>query len=778
MKKHAAGLLFIPAFLFFLFPPSIVSARITREDFAFLNTYRIKELEIQSVEESSFKLQEGGIEPELQNTINTSLEKAFDYILARQSLDGSWKDVVDSATNYTAYYIILMHYLERVDAERQSKAARYILSKQLEGGPWVSFPGGPPDTSLTLMNYFALKLAGLDPDLPSMAAARQYLESNLQLGSIAGWDLFIMAFMGQLPLEIIAGPYPKAIIFLPDFLPNIKDLPTVPRIAVIPALLLVQPEAVFAADGAAGLSDLTLIRNINSKYADSSMLDESPALRNSGLTMLMQAIRIMGQEAAIVQATAQEGAPGLFLPDSFNSGSLPLCFDSAGPDRNTTEFLTRIKTITQRAPVDWGLFVADCLSPEHRLFESIKKIPEKSGLFYANSLLTVFYLAALKTIDCGQHPSISRIEVEALIARGLAGLADLSVEDDEYLFMPLVKSDIWDTAHMLGHLQAYNPANKDIAANLTSGIVFLLDRQSRTFSEWKRHNLFGLPGGWGFEDHNVRQPDPDDTSMVLRALYPHVPADRAIREAFQRGANWLLSMRNDDGGFPMFERQGDGIYNFTPLVAEYSPVQAMYDESLLEMSARIATVMMKDLGFTALDYEIKKIAGLIKEQRDGMLFESIWFANFIFATATVNRFLALAGEDMTEDIYRNTNAWMNGLQHADGGWGESPASFYGSGYVDFSQSSPLITSAVISSKIDQLLHSDLADYDTEFPVIKKGLEFLVASQNAEGFWDEPTFVNSYMPREKMHCNYGLATKLAPYDGLLNGLKFLNGLQAE
>jgi len=770
VKKNLNILILFNLLPLFILPTGSVSARISREDFAFLNTYRIDEDEIKTVDESSFKFQEGeGIETDLQKNINRSLGKAFEYILEKQSSDGSWKDIVDSGTNYTNNYIILMHYLNKIDLVKQSKAVKYILSQQTQEGVWTSFPGGPADKSLTLMNYFALKLAGSDPDSYPMLQARNFLEKNLELSDIAGWDIFVLVFMGQLPLSIIDGPYPKELIFLPDFLPNFKDLPTVPRIAIIPALLLVQKDSVADLAAEEGLSDLSLFNTIKNEYADSSLLVGSPALKNSGFFKLVKAIKLLKQEASVLNVPAEEG---LFDPPLFYNAFL-----GESPVQENCGFFKLVKAIREKAPEAWWLVTADSMSPDYTLFEYIKKIPEKSGLFYANSQLTVFYLAALKNIDCTQQPSISCAEVEAVMANGLQGLADLAVENEEHLFMPLVKCEIWDTANLLGHLQAYNPLHKNITDNLNSGITFLLDRQSNIVSEWKRHNPFGKPGGWGFEDHNVRQPDPDDTSLVLKVLIPHILSDDTIKDSFQRGANWLLSMKNDDGGFPMFERQGDGIYNLTPLVSSLSPVDAVYDESLLEMSARIATVMIKDLGFTSEDYDIKKIAALIVSKRNGTLWESVWFTNYIFATATVNRFLALAGEDVTAPVYRETNAWVNSKQHPDGGWGESPASFYGEGYVDFPYSSPLITSAVISSKIDQLVKTKLADNETELPVIKKGLEFLIASQNEEGFWEEPTFVNNYIPKEKLHCNYGLSTKLAPYEGLLNGLMFLNSFKA-
>ena len=715
------------------FWPGPAWARLTREDFAFLNTYRIDLGTVKTVEESTFKFQAGaGIEPELQAGVHSCLARAFDFIMARQSSDGSWKEVVSSGTLYTADYIIVMHYLDRVDPDRQARAARYLLSCQSAEGAWAGFPGGPADTSLTLMNYFALKLAGIDPASKPLQQCRKYLEQNLAADDITGWDLFVLTFMGQIPLRQISGPYPKALFLIPDFLPNMKDLPTVPRIAIVPALLLVQHEAVMQPPAAQGLSDLTVFSSLQAGTAG-SLLEKTGAAKSGGFFDVVRAIRLLGEQAA-------------------RASALPV-----------------------RQTAARGV-IADALSPDPALFAHIKTIPEKSGLFYANSFLTLFYLAALKNIDCSRHPRISCAEQDAIMERGLQGLSDLAVETGDGLFMPLVKCEIWDTAHMLGHLQSYNPLQRDIDPSLAAGIGFLLERQSNIPSEWKRHNPFGRAGGWGFEDHNVRQPDPDDTSAVLGVLRPHIREDAAARASFQRGANWLLSMKNDDGGFPMFERQGDGIFNLTPLVTQLSPVHAMYDESLVEMSSRVGTVMLEQLGFRPEDPEIRKLRSLIAGSRAPYP-ESVWFTNYLFGAAAVSRFLALAGEDPASAAFAETNAWINGLQHADGGWGESPESFYVGEYVDYPQSSPLITGAVISSKIAQLQNSGHANFETEFPVIRRGLEFLVASQTDEGFWEEPTFVNNYIPWEKLHCNYGLSTKLAPYEGLLHGLEFLNTFPA-
>src|SRR5690242_7454207 len=74
-------------------------------------------------------------------------------------------------------WVLLMAFLGREGDERVGKAARYILRQQQPDGGWSNYPGGPAELSVSVKAYFALKLAGHDPDAPHMSRARTVIRS-------------------------------------------------------------------------------------------------------------------------------------------------------------------------------------------------------------------------------------------------------------------------------------------------------------------------------------------------------------------------------------------------------------------------------------------------------------------------------------------------------------------------------------------------------------------------------------------------------------------------
>jgi squalene-hopene/tetraprenyl-beta-curcumene cyclase len=94
------------------------------------------------------------------------------------------------------------------------KAVKGILARQLPDGGFNIFSGGPADVSATVKAYFALKLAGLDPederlsaarerilDLGGMQAANSYVKINLSL-----FGLYPRRYVPSIPPEILLIP--------------------------------------------------------------------------------------------------------------------------------------------------------------------------------------------------------------------------------------------------------------------------------------------------------------------------------------------------------------------------------------------------------------------------------------------------------------------------------------------------------------------------------------------------------------------------------------------
>ena len=173
----------------------------------------------------------------------TAVERARDGLLARQADDGHWIFEFEADCTIPSEYVLMMHFLDEVDEELQTKLAIYIQSKQAEHGGWPLYLGGELDISATVKAYWAMKLAGHSVDAPHMVRAR---EAILELGGAARVNVFTrfsMAMFGQVPWRAV--PFtPVELILLPRWSPFHYDkISYWSRAVVVPLTILYHKRA-------------------------------------------------------------------------------------------------------------------------------------------------------------------------------------------------------------------------------------------------------------------------------------------------------------------------------------------------------------------------------------------------------------------------------------------------------------------------------------------------------------------------------------------------------
>ena len=160
------------------------------------------------------------------------------YLLSIQREDGHWCGELEGDTILESEYMLTMHFLGRLEEPRIQKAAEYLRRQQSPSGGWAIYPGGPPDVSSSVKAYFALKLAGDEPDAPHMAAARRTI---LDLGGLDACNSFTKIYLS------IFGQYdwdkcpavPPEIILLPDWVPfSIYRMSAWSRAIVVPLSII------------------------------------------------------------------------------------------------------------------------------------------------------------------------------------------------------------------------------------------------------------------------------------------------------------------------------------------------------------------------------------------------------------------------------------------------------------------------------------------------------------------------------------------------------------
>ncbi len=167
-----------------------------------------------------------------------ALSRACRALTRRQDRCGYWLFELEADATIPAEYVLMTHYLGEVDGPLQAKLATYIRDRQLPSGGWSLFHGTEAELSCSIKAYYALKLAGDDPEADHMRLARQTV---LALGGSSRANVLtriFLALFGELPWR--AAPHlPVEILLLPRWFPlHLSRVSYWSRTVMVPLLVL------------------------------------------------------------------------------------------------------------------------------------------------------------------------------------------------------------------------------------------------------------------------------------------------------------------------------------------------------------------------------------------------------------------------------------------------------------------------------------------------------------------------------------------------------------
>ena len=170
--------------------------------------------------------------------LDKAVLRASESLLAQQRADGNWVFELEADATIPSEYILLQHYLGRIEPELQARIARYIRARQGADGGWPLFHGGDLDISCSVKAYFALKAAGDPIDAPHMARARATI---LARGGARRCNVFTrttLALFGEVPWRAVPV-MPVEIMLLPGWSPfHVSKVSYWSRTVLVPLLVL------------------------------------------------------------------------------------------------------------------------------------------------------------------------------------------------------------------------------------------------------------------------------------------------------------------------------------------------------------------------------------------------------------------------------------------------------------------------------------------------------------------------------------------------------------
>ena len=156
-------------------------------------------------------------ETALDHRLSDAVARAGAALTRQQHDDGHWLFQLEADATIPAEYVLLEHYLDRIDPALEAKIGVYLRGIQGAHGGWPLFHDGALNLSASVKAYFAFKAIGEDPDAQHMAQ---------------------LALFGQVPWRAIPV-MPLEIMHLPLWFPfHLSKVSYWSRTVIVPLLVL------------------------------------------------------------------------------------------------------------------------------------------------------------------------------------------------------------------------------------------------------------------------------------------------------------------------------------------------------------------------------------------------------------------------------------------------------------------------------------------------------------------------------------------------------------
>jgi squalene-hopene/tetraprenyl-beta-curcumene cyclase len=326
-----------------------------------------------------------------------------------------------------------------------------------------------------------------------------------------------------------------------------------------------------------------------------------------------------------------------------------------------------------------------------------------------------------------------------VLAKGLSALSEhWSYERNGSIHIQATESSVWDTLFSVLALSESGHTVEDTPA-MRKAVEWILNQQILTPGDWSVTAKNLAPGGWAFERANTFYPDVDDTALALLVLSQVQRSCGFLRErigqAIERGVAWALGMQCVNGGWAAFDR--DNTKEIISAIPFCNFGEAL-DPPSVDVTAHLLEALAS-LGFTQQHPAVRRGLDFIRseQEEDGSWFGR-WGVNHIYGIGAVLPALRALDLDMSATYIRKAAHWLRERQNADGGWGESCASYVVEAARGRGPSTPSQTAWALLA----LLAVDSDEYKG---AVDGGLSYLVNNMTPNGTWTETAHTGTGFP---------------------------------
>ena len=428
-----------------------------------------------------------------RETLDRAVKNAHAALGKRQQADGHWVYELEADATIPAEYVLLEHYLNRIDDGLQQKIGNYLRRTQsADHNGWALYHNGKFDLSASVKAYFALKAIGDDINAPHMQRAREAIHDH---GGAERTNVFTrcqMALFGDVPWR--ATPVmPVELMLLPrKAFFSIWNMSYWSRTVIAPLLVL------------AALRPIA----INPRQIHIRELFVTPPeavkdwIRGSYRS-------VWGRAFKGLDAVLRPVLP--FIPTKTHEKAIKAAIDFIEPRLNGEDGLGAIYPAMANVVMMYrALGVPD---EDPRAVTAWKAVQK---------------LLVIKDDEAYCQPCVSPIW-----DTGLSGHAMLEAASGPNGIQP-----------------------EETLTELRKASAWLRDKQILDVEgDWAINKPGLAPGGWAFQYGNDHYPDVDDTAVVGMLL--HREGDPANAEALARARQWIIGMQSTNGGWGAFDIDND-----------------------------------------------------------------------------------------------------------------------------------------------------------------------------------------------------------------------------